>query len=165
MKKTFTMLTAVPILSWVAAAHAGGPMQLSDRQMDAVIAGSAQAIAAFQTSASGQHAAIRTSVANIAAEFPYGSVAQNRTALFSTATGNAAIATNTFSQSSADGHGPPQVATASTAGSANGGKATVAGVAVTTAISASDRSARSSIGLAESLAQVTAFSVSGRSQH
>jgi len=163
MKKAFAMLAAVSILSSVAAAHAGGPMQLSDRQMDAVTAGSAEAIVAFQTSAAGQHAAIRTSVANIGAEFPYGSVAQSRTVLFGKATGNTAIATNTFGQSSADGHGPPQVATASTAGSANGGEAMVSSVGVTTAISASGRSGRSSIGLAESLAQVTAFSASARS--
>jgi len=163
MKKALAMVGAVSILALVAAAHAGGPMQLSDRQMDAVTAGSAQGIVAFQTLAAGQQAAIRTSVANIAAEFPYGSVAQNRTALFDSATGKAAIATNTFSQSSADGRGPAQVATASTAGSANGSEATVASVGVTTAISASGRTGRSSIGLAESLAQVTAFSVSGRS--
>lgn len=163
MKRAFAMLAAISILSPVAAARAGGPMQLTDRQMDTVTAGSAGAIVAFQTSAAGQHAAIQTSVANMAAEFPHGSVAQNRTAVFDSATGNAAIATNTFSQSSADGHGPAQLATASTAGAANGGEATVASVGVTTAISASSRSGGSSIGLAESLAQVTAFSASGRS--
>jgi hypothetical protein len=158
------MLAGISMLALAAAAHAGTPMQLSDRQMDAVTAGSAQAITAFQTSATGQHAAIRTSVANVAAELRYGSVAQNRTALFGTATGNAAISSNTFSQSSADGHGPPRLATASIAGSANGDKAMVASVGMTTAISASGRPGHSSIGVAESLAQVTAISASGWSR-
>jgi hypothetical protein len=162
MKKAFTW-AGISILTLAAAAHAGAPIKLNDRQMEAVTAGSAQAIAAFHTSVAGQYAAIRTSVANIAAEFPYGSLAQTRTALSGTAAGNAALATDIFNQSSADSHGPPQLATASTTGSANGDKVTIESVGVTTAISASGRSGRSSIGVAESLAQVTASSVSGRS--
>jgi hypothetical protein len=163
MKKALAVSAAISILALVAAAHAGGPMQLSERQMDVVTAGNAQAVVALQTSAAGQQAAIRTGVANIAAEFPYGSVAQNRTAVLGTATRNAAVATNTLSQSSADAYGPPQLATASTVGSASGDVATVASVGVTTAISSSGRSGNSTIGLAESLAQVMAFSASGRS--
>jgi hypothetical protein len=162
MKKAF-MWAGISIVALAAAAHAGAPIKLNDRQMEAVTAGSAQAIAAFHSSAAGQYAAIQTSVANVAAEFPYGSLAQSRTAQSGTAASNAALATDIFNQSSADSHGPPQLATASTTGLAIGDKVTVDSVGVTTAISASGRSGRSSIGIAESLAHVAVFSASGRS--
>jgi hypothetical protein len=131
--------------------------------MDAVTAGSAKAVTAFQTSAVGRNTAIQTSVANISAERSHGSLAQSRTALLATGAGKASLATDVVSQSAANGYGPAQVATASTAGSAKGDVATVRSVSVTTAISASAGSPHSSIGIANSLADVTTFSASGRS--
>jgi hypothetical protein len=152
------------MLALAATARAGAPMQLSDWQMDSVTAGSAKAIAAFQTSVAGRHTAVQTSVGNIAAETPHGSLAQSRTAVFATGAGEASVATDVVNASAANGHGPPQVATASTAGSANGDTATVQSVGVATATSASGRSGHSSIGTAESLARTTTFSASGRSR-
>jgi hypothetical protein len=163
MNKTYAALAGISILGLAAAAHAGAPIPLSDWQMDAVTAGSATAIAALQTSAVGRNTAIRTIVGNIAAGRLNGSLAQSRTAVLATGAGDASVATGTFNQSAADGHGSGQVATASTAGSASGDTATVDSVGVTTAVSASGRSGRSSIGIAESLAHVTSFSASGRS--
>jgi hypothetical protein len=163
MNKAFVALASISIFGLTAAAHAGAPARLSDRQMDAVTAGSATATAAFQTSAAGRNTAIRTSVANVAAVRNYGSVAQSRTAVFATGTGNASVATDLVNRATADGYGPAQVATASTAGSASGNTATVYSVGVTTAVSASGPSGYSSMGVAESLANTISFSVSGRS--
>jgi hypothetical protein len=162
MNKAYAALAGISMLGLAAATHAGAPMQLSDWQMDTVTAGNATAITAFQTSAAGRNTAIRTSSANIAAERPNGSLAQSRTGMLATGAGNASVATDVVNRSAADGHGPAQVATALTAGSASGDTAAVRSVDVTTAISASGRSGRSSIGIAESLTNVTTFSASGR---
>jgi len=163
MNKVYAGLAGISIFGLAATAHSGAPMQLSDKQMDAVTAGSAKAIAALQTSAAGRNTAIQTSVGNIAAETPYGSLAQTRTAVLATGAGNASVATDGVNRSAADGHGSTQVATTSTAGSASGDTAIVHSVGVTTAISALGRSGYNSIGIAESLAYVTAFSTSGKS--
>jgi hypothetical protein len=163
MKNACAALAGISMFALAAAAYAGAPMQLSDWQMDAVTAGSAKAITAFETSAAGRNTAIKTSVGNIAAERPRGSLAQSRTAVLAIGAGKASLATDVINQSAANGYGPAQVATASTAGSASGDTATVRSVGVTTAISASGRSGQSSIGITESLAKVTTFSASGRS--
>jgi hypothetical protein len=163
MNNAYVAILGILISGLTAAAHAGAPVQLSDWQMDAVTAGSAKAVTAFQTSAVGRNTAIQTSVANISAERSLGSLAQSRTALLATGTGKASLASDVVNQSAANGYGPAQVATASTAGSAKGDIATVRSVGVTTAISASAGSLHSSVGIANSLADVTTFSASGRS--
>jgi hypothetical protein len=163
MNRVYARFAGISMFGLASAAHAGAPLQLSDWQMDAVTAGGAKAITVFQTSAAGRNTAIQTSVGNIAAERPFGSVAQSRTAVLAVGAGNASLATAVINQSAADGHGPAQVATAFTAGSANGNTATVRSVDVTTAISASAGPGHSSIGIADSLADVTTFSASGRS--
>jgi hypothetical protein len=159
----YVTLAGISMFGLASAAHAGTPVQLSDWQMAAVTAGSAKTVTAFQTSAAGRNTAIQTSVANISAERSQGSLAQSRTAVLATGVGKAALATDVVSQSAANGYGPGQVATASTAGSAKGDVATVWSVGATTAISASAGSRQSSIGIANSLADVTTFSASGRS--
>jgi hypothetical protein len=161
MNKASAALASFAIFGLAAAAHAGA-LQLSDWQMQAVTAGSAAAIAALQTSAAGRNATLQTSVGNIAAEKPHGSFAQSRIGVIATAAGNASVATDTFNQSAADGHGRPQIATASIGGSAAGGVATVRSVAITTAVSIQLASRHSSIGASGSLANITTFSVSGR---
>jgi hypothetical protein len=163
MRKTYLKLTGISMFGLVSAAHAGAPVQLTDWQMDVVTAGNAKAITAFQTTVAGQHTAIQTMVGNVAADRLTGSLAQSRTAVLATSAGRASVATDIINQSLADAHGPTQIATASTAGSASGDRATVRSLSTTTAISASAGPGRSSIGIAESLANVTAFSVSGRS--
>jgi hypothetical protein len=163
MNKACAALAGMSMFGLASAANAGAPLQLSDWQMDAVTAGSAKAITIFQTSAAGRNTAIQTSVGNIAAERPFGSFAQSRTAVLATGAGNASLATDVINQSAAGGHGPAQVATASTAGSASGDIATVHNVGVTTAISTSAGPGHSAIGIADSLADVTTFSASGRS--
>ena len=163
MRKTYLKLTGISMFGLVSAAHAGAPVQLTDWQMDVVTAGSATAITALQTSAAGRRTTIQTMVGNVAADRPTGSLAQSRTAVLATSTGKASVTTDVINQSSADGHGPAQVATASTAGSASGDSAIVRSANITTAITASIGSGRSSIGIADSLANVTSFSVSGRS--
>jgi hypothetical protein len=163
MKKTYLKLTGISMFGLASAAHAGAPVQLTDWQMDVVTAGNAKAIAAFQTTVAGQHTAIQTMVGNVAADRLNGSLAQSRTAVLATGAGKASVATDVINQSSADGHGPAQVATASTAGSASGNTATVHSLGVTTAISVSAGPGHSSIGVADSLAYVTAFSASERS--
>jgi len=163
MRKMYLKLTGISMFGLASAANAGAPVQLSDRQMDVVTAGSATAITALQTSAAGRKTTIQTSVANIAADRPHGSLAQSRTAVLATGAGRASVATDVINQSSADGHGPAQIATASTAGSASGDSATVRSANITTAIKASIGPGRSSVGIAESSANVIAFSVSGRS--
>jgi hypothetical protein len=164
MNNAYAAIVGISIFGLTAAAHAGTPVQLSDWQMDGVTAGSAKAVAAFQTSAAGRNTAIQTYVGNITAERPHGSLAQSRTAVLAVGTGKASLTTDVVSQSAAHGYGPAQVATASTAGSASGDTATVRSVGVTTAISASAGSRNSSIGIAESLANITTFSASGRSR-
>jgi hypothetical protein len=164
MRKTYLKLTGISMFGLASAAYAGAPVQLTDWQMDAVTAGSATAIAAFHTNVAGQHTAIQTMVGNFAADRHTGSLAQSRTAVLATSTGKASVAADVINQSSADGHGPAQIAIASTAGSASGDSATVRSANITTAISASIGPGRSSIGIAESSANVTAFSVSGRSR-
>ena len=164
MNKGYVTLAGVSMLGLAAIAHAGTPVQLTDWQMDVVTAGSATALTAFQTTASGQHTASQTNVSNIAVDWRLGSLAQSRTAALVSGTGKASVATNVVSQSAADGHGPAQFATASTAGSASGATATVRSVGITTAISASAGPGHSTVGIASSLANVTAFSASGRSR-
>ena len=164
MNKGYVTLAGVSMLGLAAIAHAGTPVQLTDWQMDVVTAGSATALTAFQTTASGQHTASQTNVSNIAVDRRLGSLAQSRTAALVSGTGKASVATNVVSQSAADGHGPAQFATASTAGSASGATATVRSIGITTAISASAGPGHSTVGIAESLANVTAFSASGRSR-
>ncbi len=163
MNKAYARLAGLSMFGLAAVAHAGAPMQLSDQQMDAVTAGSAKTITAFQTSAVGRNTATQTSVGNIATESPGGSLARTQTAVLATGVGNASVATDVVNRSAANGHGPAQVATTSTAGSASGDIATVRSVDVTTAISASGRSGYSSVGIADSLAYVTTFSASGKS--
>jgi hypothetical protein len=163
MRKTYLKLTGISMFGLASAAHAGAPVQLTDWQMDVVTAGNAKAITAFQTTVAGQHTATQTMVGNVAVNRLTGSLAQSRTAVLATSAGKASVATDVINQSSADSHGSTQVATASTAGSASGDRATVFSVGITTAISASAGPGRSSIGIAGSLANVTAFSVSGRS--
>jgi hypothetical protein len=164
MRKAYLKLAGISMFGLASIAHAGAPVQLTDWQMDVVTAGNAKAITAFQTTAAGQHTAIQTMVGNVAADRPTGSLAQSRTAVLATSTGRASVTTDVINQSSADGHGPTQVATASTAGSASGDSATVRSANITTAISASIGPGRNSIGIADSLANVIAFSVSGRSR-
>jgi len=164
MNKGYVTLAGVSMLGLAAIAHAGTPVQLTDWQMDVVTAGSATALTAFQTTASGQHTASQTNVSNIAVDRRLGSLAQSRTAALVSGTGKASVATNVVSQSAADGHGPAQFATASTAGSASGATATVRSVGITTAISASAGPGHSTVGIASSLANVTAVSASGRSR-
>ena len=161
MNKAYVGLAGISMFGLAAAAHAGAPMQLSDRQMDAVTAGSAQGVTTFQTSAAGQNAAIQTSVGGSTAEFPSQSFSQTRTGVLATGGGNASVATDVANQSVANGHSPPQIANASTAGSASGETAAVQSVNVTTAISGSLPSPNSSIGIAGSLAHITTFSTSG----
>jgi len=163
MRKMYLKLTGISMFGLASAAHAGAPMQLTDWQMDVVTAGNAKAITAFQTTVAGQHTATQTMVGNVAADHLTASLAQSRTAVLATSTGRASVATDTINQSSANGHGSSQVATASTAGSASGDIATVRSLGITTAISASAGPGRSSIGITDSLATVTSFSVSGRS--
>ena len=148
-----------------SVAHAGAPLQLTDWQMDAVTAGSAIAGTALQTTVAGRQTATQSSVSNIAADRLKGSLAQSRTAVLATGAGKASVATDVINQSSADGHGPAQVATASAAGSASGNTATVHSLGVTTAISVSAGPGHSSIGVADSLAYVTAFSATERSHY
>ena len=164
MNKGYVTLAGVSMLGLAATAHAGTPVQLTDWQMDVVTAGSATALTALQTTVSGQHTASQTNVSNIAVDRRLGSLAQSRTAALVSGTGKASVATNVVSQSAADGHGPAQFATASTAGSASGATATVRSVGMTTAISASAGPGHSTVGIASSLANVTAFSASGRSR-
>ena len=164
MNKGYVTLAGVSMLGLAATAHAATPVQLTDWQMDVVTAGSATALTALQTTVSGQHTASQTNVSNIAVDRRLGSLAQSRTAALVSGTGKASVATNVVSQSAADGHGPAQFATASTAGSASGATATVRSVGITTAISASAGPGHSTVGIASSLANVTAFSASGRSR-
>ncbi len=70
MNKAYARLAGLSMFGLAAVAHAGAPMQLSDQQMDAVTAGSAKTITAFQTSAVGRNTATQTSVGNIATESP-----------------------------------------------------------------------------------------------
>jgi hypothetical protein len=161
MKKAYALLAGIAVFGLIAAAQAGGPMQLNDWQMDTVTAGGATAITALQTSAVGRNTAIQTSVGNIAAQGAYGSLAQTRTAVLATGGGNASVAADVVNQSTTNGRGSPQVATATTAGSASGDIATVHSVDVTSAVTAG-RSAYTSIGATESLAYVTTFSASGK---
>jgi hypothetical protein len=163
MNKMCLKLTGISLFGLASAAHAGAPVQLTDWQMDVVTAGSATAIAVLQTSSAGRNTTLRTSVANIATDLPHVSLAQSRTAVLATGAGNASLAADVINQSTAGGHGPSQVATASTAGSASGDRATVSSLGITTAISTSAGPGHSSIGIADSLANITTFSVSGRS--
>jgi hypothetical protein len=163
MNNAYAAILGISIFGLTQGAYAGAPLQLTDWQMDAVTAGNAKAITVFQTSAAGRNTASQTSVGNIAVERPFGSFAQSRTAVLSTGAGNASLATDVINQSAAGGHGPAEVATASTVGSANGNTATVRSVDATTAISTSAGPGRSAIGIADSLADVTTFSASGRS--
>jgi hypothetical protein len=164
MHKAGAALAGISIFGLAAVAHAGAPIQLSDRQMDAVTAGSAKTLAAFQTTALGRNTAIQTSVANIATENPRRSLAQSRTAVLATGAGNASVATEIVDQSSTKGRGPGQVAIAATAGSASGDKATVQSVGVTRAVSSADRLGYTSVGIAASSAHVTTFSTSGKTR-
>lgn len=165
MNKAYARLAAgISMFSLATTAYAGAPIQLSDRQMDTVTAGSAEAITALQTSAVGRNTALQTSVGNIALESPSGSLAQTRTAVLATGANHTSVATDVVNQSAANGHGSASVATALTAGSASGDTATVHSVDVTTAISASAGPGHSSIGIADSLAYVTTFSASGKSR-
>jgi hypothetical protein len=161
MNSAFAAVFGASILGLVLAAHAETRMQLTDWQLDAVVAGGGLAIATFETSAAGQSTAIQTSVENIAVTGAYGGVAQSRAAVLATAAGDASIASIVANQSEV-GQDPAQVATASTAGSASGDKTTLQSVDVTTAVSASGPLGRSSMGFAAALANVTAFSASGR---
>ena len=162
MNKMYLRLTGISMLGLASAAQAGAPLQLTDWQMDVVTAGNATAITAFQTTAAGRQTAVQSIVANIAADRLSGSLAQSRTAVLATGAGRALVATDVINQSSADGHGLAQTATAWAAGSASGDQATVRSVGITTAISTSAGPGHGTIGIAESLANVTAFSVSGR---
>jgi hypothetical protein len=54
MNKAGAALAGISIFGLAAVAHAGAPIQLSDRQMDAVTAGSAKTLAAFQPATYGQ---------------------------------------------------------------------------------------------------------------
>jgi hypothetical protein len=164
MNRACAVFASMLMFGLARTAHAGTPISLSDWQMDAVTAGAASAISAFQNSTAGRNTTIQTSVGNIAADRPRASLAQSRTAVLATGTGKASLATALVNQSAAQSHGPAQVATASTTGSALGDAATVHSVAVTTAISASAGPGHRSIGIADSLANVTTFSVSGRSR-
>ena len=163
MNKAYAALAGMSMLGLASVAYAGAPLQLTDWQMDAVTAGSATAMTVFQTTAVGRQTATQTSVGNVAADRLNGSLAQSRTAILATGAGKASVATDVINQSAADGHGPAQVATASTGGSASGNTATVRSLGVTTAISISAGPGHSSIGVADSLAYVTAFSASDRS--
>ena len=162
MNKAYAGLAGISMFGLAAAAHAGAPMQLSDRQMDAVTAGSAQAVTTFQTSTAGQNTAIQTSVGTSTAEAPSRSFSQTRTGVLGTGSGNASVATDVVNQSVANGHSPPQIANASTAGSASGETAAVQSANVTTAISASLPTPNGSIGISASLAHITTFSTSGK---
>ena len=164
MNKSGAALAGISIFGLAAVAHAGAPIQLSDRQLDAVTAGSAKAIAAVQTTALGRNSAIQTSIANIATEDPRRSLAQSRTAVLATGAGNASVATEIVNQSSTNGRAAGQIAIAATGGSASGDKATVQSVGVTRAVSSSDRLGYTSVGIADSLAHVVSFSVSGKSR-
>jgi hypothetical protein len=115
-------------------------------------AGSALAITAFQTSAAGRQTAIQTNLGNTAVELGDVSLAQSRTAVLATATGNASIATNSFNQSLAGGQNPTQSAIASTAGLARGDTVVMQSVGVTTAVS-SGLSGYGSIGFCRVLGQ------------
>ena len=160
MNKAYAGLAGISMFGLAATAHAGAPMQLSERQMDAVTAGSAQGVTNFQTSAAGQNTAIQTSVGARTAVAPSRSFSQTRTGVLATGGGNASVATDVVNQSVANGHSPPQIANASTAGSASGETAAVQSVDTTTAISASLPSRNGSIGIASSLAHITTFSTS-----
>jgi hypothetical protein len=164
MNKAGAVLAGISIFGLAAVAHAGAPIPLSDRQMDTVTAGSAKATAAVQTTALGRNAAIQTSIANIAMEKPHRSLAQSRTTVLATGVGNASVATEIVDQSAANGHGPGQVASSTTGGSASGDKAMVQSVGVTRAVSSADRLGYTSVGIADSFAHVTSFSVSGKSR-
>ena len=161
MTKAYAALAGISILGLAVAAHAGAPMQLSDWQMQAITAGSANANTALQTSADGRNAAAQASVGASTAVSPLRSFAQSSTGVLTTGTGDASISTNTLNQSTANGHGPAQMATAATAGSASGDVATVQNVGITRAISASPGSSQSSMGVTESLAHTITFSASG----
>ena len=78
MNKAYARLAGLSMFGLAAVAHAGAPMQLSDQQMDAVTAGSAKTITAFQTSAVGRNTATQTSVGNIATESPGGRSEERR---------------------------------------------------------------------------------------
>jgi hypothetical protein len=164
MNKACATLAGMSMFGLASGAHAGAPLQLTDWQMDAVTAGSATAMPVFQTTAVGRRTATQTSVGNVAADRLNGSLAQSRTAILTTGAGKASLASDVINQSTADGHGPAQTATASTAGSASGDSVAVRSADITTAVSASIGPGHSSIGIAESLANVIAFSVSGRSR-
>ena len=135
-----------------AGAQAGTPIQLTDRQMAIVTAGSAQAVSVLQTSASGRSTATQTWVGNIAAARPARDLAQSRTAVLASGTGNANLGADIFSSSTVDGRGASAASTAA----ATGDLATVHNVAATTAISTPAGSGR--IGIANSLAVTTSFS-------
>jgi hypothetical protein len=151
MNKAVAGWTGIAMLL-TAAVEAGTPIELTDRQMAIVTAGSAKAVSALQTSASGRGTATQTWVGNIAAARPAGDFAQSRAAVLASGTGNASLSADIFSSSTVDGLG----ASAASAAAATGDLATVHDATVTTAISTPAGSGR--IGIANSLAVTTSFS-------
>ena len=97
MTKAYAALVGISMLGLAVAAHAGAPMQLSDWQMQAVTAGSANANATFQTSVHGQNAAIQSIAGPVAAVSPLRSFAQSPTGVLATGTSDASIASDTLS--------------------------------------------------------------------
>jgi len=152
MNKAVAGWTGIAMLL-TAGAQAGTPIQLTDRQMDIVTAGSAKAVSALQTSASGRSTAMQTRVGNIAAALPARDFAQSRTAVLGSGTGNASLGADIFSRSTVDGLGP----SAASAAAATGDLATVYDVAGTTAIG-TPAGLGGRIGIANSLAVTTSFS-------
>lgn len=154
MDKARAAIAVAAIFGLAGAAHAGNPLLLSDRQMDAVIAGSTAA-AALQASATGRNTTIWTMVANIAADTPYYGFAQSRAAVLATgASADAALVSQSITG--------PYAATAETAGRASGSAALVSALDMTTAIAPTDRLAITPIGVTQSLAILTTFSTSAR---
>jgi hypothetical protein len=151
MNKAVAGWTGIAMLL-TTGVEAGTPIQLTDRQMDIVTAGSAKAVSVLETSASGRSTATQTWVGNIAAARPARDFAQSRTAVLASGTGNASLGADIFSRSTVDGLG----ASAASAAAATGDLATVHDTAVTTAIGTPAGLGR--IGIANSLAVTTSFS-------
>lgn len=146
MRKVFT--AGVVVCALASAAQAGGPMPLTDRQMDTVSAGDATASVLMAGTVNGPRAQLQSAIYNVATASPHSSLAQTRAAVLGTGTAGAA---DIQSQSTTEG----ARAIATEGGTASGQRALIAGLVVTTATTTTDP-----IGLRVGIAGGTTYTLS-----
>ena len=146
MRKIYTAW--VVLCAMASTAQAGGPMPLTDRQMDTVTAGDATASVWMAGTIEGPHGQLQSAIYNVATASPHSSLAQTRGAVLGTGTAGAADI-----QSQSTTEGARGIATAG--GTASGQRALIAGLAVTTATTTTDP-----IGLRVDIAGGTTYTLS-----